>query len=49
MIVHSLPESLSVIATVSSDQVDMAIEALDYLICAKLVGKRDPNNLQDQN
>ncbi len=49
MLILSLPESLSVISTVSSAQEDMTIEGLDALIRAELDRKRNPRKPQRLN
>lgn len=46
MMIRSLPESLSVISTVTSAQVDMSIEGLDALVRAELNLKKNPHNPQ---
>ena len=46
MIIRSLPESLHVVATVSSAHADMTLESLDALIRAELDRKKNPHNPQ---
>ncbi len=46
MLTRSLPESLSVVSTVSSAKAEMKIEQFETLVLAKLDRKRNPHNLQ---